>query len=87
MKQDYISLVNPSPSYLHKSQFESEHIQWGKGRRGTMRMQKFTVYPPTSYFGIGSGPEGYPQPTLIPKNLKIPITPLSDSLLNPKRDR
>ena len=81
-RQAYISLVNPSPSCLHKSRVWARAYTVGKGERGTARTRKFTVYPPTSYFGIGRGPEGYPQ---SPKTFKVP-SPLphnSDSILNP----
>ena len=40
--------------------FEPEYIQWGKCVRWTAWTQKSTVYPSTSYFGIGRCPEGDP---------------------------
>ena len=80
-RQDYISLVNPSLSCLSSLGFEPEHIQWGKGGRETARMRKSTVYPPTSYSGIGRGPEGYPQsPKTFKAQSQLPHN--SDSILN-----
>ena len=60
----------------------SPSIYYGQRWKETTRTRKFTVYPPTSYFGIGRGPDGYPQNRLS----SIPITSFSDSILNPKRD-
>ena len=78
-RQDYISLANPHRPVSTSLGFEPKHIKWGKGERRTARMRKSTVYPPTSYFGIGGAQK------VIPKNLQSP-SPLphnSDSILNP----
>ena len=71
-RQDYISLANPSPSCLHKSRVRARAYTVGQRWKGTARKRKFTVYPPTSYFGIERAQKVIPNPQK-PSNPHYPI--------------
>ena len=58
-------------------------IYSGQKWEWTARTRKSTVYPPTSYFGIGRAQEVIPNPSRSPKTFKAPLPHNSDSILNP----